>query len=191
MPKVINYTLSNEELKQIEDVIKTHPDAKARQRAQAIRYLHLGYKPKEVADLLLITQTSVYNIHTRWRETKLDSLVDRPRSGRPKRGGDEYDQQLEALLETDPQTLGYGFTVWNVERLLDHLEIQTGIRPHSNTLLNRLKRLGYVFRRPKHDLTNLQDPKAKETAAETLQELKKKPKRKKSNYSLWTKQQSA
>ena len=61
------------------------------------------------------------------------------------------------------------------------------MRVHKNTLLNMLAEQDYVFRRPKHDLGNLQDKEAKENAKEILEALKKKPNEAKSNYSLWTK----
>ena len=187
MPKKIDYTLTTEQLQDVEFAIKSHPDLRVRQRAQMIRLLHLGYTPQEVGELLAVTGALVYYRHVRWRESGLDGLATKPRSGRPRAGGDAYRQKLEQVIETDPKTLGYGFNVWTVERLLAHMDKETGTLVHENTLRNMLKEIGYVFRRPKHDLGNLQDKKAKETAGEMLDELKKKPIAKKSNYSLWTK----
>lgn len=189
MPKQINYTLTTEQLQLIETAIKTHPDLRVRQRAQMIRLLHLGHKPHEVGELLSVSGALVYFWHARWRESGLDGLVDRPRPGRPKAGGDEYRQKLEATIETDPHTLDYGFNVWTVKRLLAHMEQETGVLVHENTLRNMLEELDYVLRRPKHDLGNLQDEKAKATAQEIIEDLKKKPNGAKSNYSLWTKRQ--
>ena len=187
MPKKIDYTLTSQELGAIEKAIKTHPNSRARQRAQLLRLLHLGHKPEEVASLLSTTRTSVYNCHARWREIGIDSLVDQPRSGRPEKGGIDYLEKLDQLIKTDPHTLGYGFNVWTAERLIAHLKKETAIEVHENTLLNKLKKLNYVFRRPKHDLGNLQDKKAKETAKEIIEALKKKLNQEKSNYSLWMK----
>lgn len=187
MPKKINYTLTTEQLQSIEIAIRKHPDLRVRQRAQMIRLLHLGHKPEEVGDLLSVSAGLVYLWHARWRESGLDGLADKPRPGRPKAGGDEYRQKLEQVIETEPSTLGYGFNVWTAKRLLAHMEQETGVRVHENTLRNILLELDYVFRRPKHDLGNLQDEKAKKTALEILEELKKKPSEAKSNYSLWTK----
>lgn len=187
MPKKINYTLTTEQLQNVETAIKSHPDLRVRQRAQMIRLLHLGYKPQEVGELLSVTGALVYYWHARWRESSLDGLSNKPRPGRPRAGGDEYRQKLEQVVETDPKTLDYGFNVWTIERLLAHMEKETGTLVHENTLRNMLKELNFVFRRPKHDLGNLQDEKAKVTAGEILEELKKKPVAEKSNYSLWTK----
>lgn len=187
MPKKINYTLTTEQLQQVETAIKTHPNLRVRQRAQMIRLLHLGHKPEEVGALLSVTGALVYLWHSRWRESGLAGLVDKPKSGRPQAGGDKYRQKLTELIETDPQTLGYGFNVWTIKRLIAHLAKETGVRVHKNTLLNMLAEQDYVFRRPKHDLGNLQDKEAKENAKEILETLKKKPNEAKSNYSLWTK----
>jgi len=187
MPKKINYTLSTEELLTIERAIKSHPDPSVRFRARIIRLLHKGYKPEEIAELLAISRGQVYWWHKRWREEGLNGLSDKPRSGRPPVGDEAYRAQLEEVLDTDPQELGYAFTVWNVPRLLAHMEQETGVKMHENTLRNLLTDMGYVYRRPKHDLTPLQDAAAKARAEEVLDELKKKPALAKSNFSLWTK----
>ena len=92
MPKKINYTLTTEQLQQVETAIKSHPNLRVRQRAQMIRLLHLGHKPEEVGELLSVTGALVYLWHGRWREAGIDGLVNKPKSGRPKAGGDEYRQ---------------------------------------------------------------------------------------------------
>ena len=173
MPKRINYTLTEKELKQVEQAIKNHPDLRLRERARIIRLLHLGHKHQEVAHLLGISPSNVYWWHQRWRQEGLEGLSDRPRSGRPKVGGEAYRAKLEEVLNSDPHTLGLAFTVWGVPQLLPYMEAETGIGVHPNTLRNMLAELGYVYRRPKHDLSNLQDAEAKEAARQYLEELKK------------------
>jgi transposase len=187
MPKKINYTLTTEQLQTIETAIKNHPNLRVRQRAQMIRLLHLGHKPQKVGELLSVTGSLVYHWHARWRAGGLKGLEDQPKPGRPKIGGDVYRKRLAEIIEIDPHTLGYGFNVWTTKRLILHMEKETAVLVHKNTMINMLDELDYVFRRPKHDLGNLQDKAAKETAAEILEDLKKKPKQAKSNYSLWTK----
>ena len=187
MPKNINYTLTTEQLQIIEIAIKNHPNLRVRQRTQMIRLLHLGHKPQEIGGLLSVSGALVYMWHARWREAGLEGLMDKPKPGRPKVGGQAYRKRLAEIIETDPHTLGYGFNVWTTKRLILHMEKETAVLVHKNTMINMLDELGYVFRRPKHDLSNLQDKEAKETAAAILEDLKKKPNKVKSNYSLWTK----
>lgn len=187
MPKQINYQLSKNELEQVEKAQKTGSSPQVRQRATGIRLLHMGKKPAEVAELLNVTVSTVYEWHKRWRTRGIAGLEDEPRCGRPQLATAEYCTKLAGLLECDPQELGYAFTVWTLDRLIAHLEKETGIRLSDETLRNVLERNGYVYRRPKHDLKPLQDPAAKERAETLVEALKKKRKLEKSNYSLWTK----
>ena len=187
MPKKINYTLTESELTTIEQAIKNDPDLRVRQRAQIIRLLHRGQKPAEIAALLSISVGPVYWWHQRWREEGVAGLSDKARSGRPKIGDEAFRQRLAEILETDPQSLGFAFTVWTPGRLLTYLEQETGVSMHENTLRNLLEEMDYVYRRPQHDLRPLQDPAAKEQAQDWLDDLKKKPNERKSTFSLWTK----
>ena len=135
----------------------------------------------------MTTQTTVYNWHKRWRQTGLVGLEEQDRPGRPPLGGDEFKEKLEAVLQTDPGDLGYGFTVWTIERLIQHMGQETGVYVSEGTMHNRLADLEFVYRRPKHTLENLQDNDAKKRADALITELKKRQNQAKSTYSLWTK----
>ena len=115
-------------------------------------------------------------------------LANQPK-GRLKRKADEaYCQALEEAIEHDPGDYGYPFAVWAVERLRDHLERETGVRLSVSHLRVVIRKQGFVYRRPKHDLTSLQDPEAKEQARELLEALKKgHSQTTKLGSSLWTK----
>ena len=184
MPKRINFTLTERQLSEIEETIKSHADLRVRERARIIRLLHKGYPPAEVAELLVVSVGQVYWWHKRWQAEGIAGLADREREGRPALLGAAMRSQVEALLETEPKSLGYAFPVWTVGRLLRE---QMGVTMHKNTLRKLLAELGFVYRRPKHDLTTLQNAEAKATAQTMLDDWKKKPKPAKSNYSLWTK----
>jgi hypothetical protein len=80
---------------------------------------------------------------------------------------------LEETLDQDPRELGYRFAIWTVERLRDHLRLQMGVEMSVKRLGEIILERGYVYRRPKHDLKNLQDPEAKAQAEQRLEELKK------------------
>ncbi len=187
MPKIIRYTLTTEELQQVQDAITRHPDGKVRSRAQSVYLLHLGNKRDDVAKALCVTPASIANWHKRWREGGVENLKDKDRSGRPPKGGEPFKLTLEKVLTTDPHELGYGFSVWTIERLIEHMHKVTGVSVSDGTMFNRLEELDFAYRRPKHDLSNLQDKDAKERAETLISELKKRQNQKKSNFSLWTK----
>jgi len=174
-------------LLQVEHAIRSDMRAEVRQRATAIRLLHLGKDPKEVAEALAISLPTVYNWRTRWRAGGLEGLANRPKSGRPPIADERYCQVLEETLEKEPAELGYEFALWTVERLKAHLGKVTGKHLSANRLRVLLRKLGYRYRRPKYELTHLQDSQAKEKARVLLEELKKKRSETISNFSLWTK----
>jgi transposase len=120
--------------------------------------------------------------------TGIMGLQDQPRSGRPRKGTEEYCRLLQETLDTDPAVHGYSFTVWTAERLRDHLEQTTGIRLSIGRFTMLLEREGYVYRRPKQDLTVKQDQTAKQQATELLDELKRGRNMPTLSFSLWTKQ---
>jgi putative transposase len=187
MPKTLDFKLRESELEIIAKAVKTDKRSEVRQRAMGLRLLHEGHSPKEVAQIMSVSQPVVYDWHHRWHANGLEGLANRPKSGRPRKAGRKYVERLEEVIEQNPQDLGYNFTVWTADRLRHHMEKETGTRLGSTKFRALLKENDFVFRRPKHDLTDLQDPQAREAAEEWLKELKKAPKQERSTYSLWTK----
>ena len=187
MPKKINFQLPEAGLREIVEAIKRDKRPEVRQRAMGLRLLHEGKAPKEVGELLSVSQPTVYDWHHRWQAQGVEGLANRPKSGRRVKATAEYVGVLEQVVDQDPQVLGYAFSIWTTERLRLHLKDKTGIELKPTQFRALLKEHDFVYRRPKHDITNLQDPTARQAAEEWLQELKKAPKRARSTYSLWTK----
>lgn len=182
-----NYRLNEEELAIIESALKQDKRPEVRQRAMAIHLLHQGQGPTEVAKVLCVTRRSIYNWVEQWQRAGLEGLANQPGRGRKRKATVSYCEQLEAALEQEPKAYGYGFALWTTDRLRQHLYQQTGVNLSNNRLGDLLKSLGYVYRRPKYALPE----QAPETLAEfqaKLELVKKKPKPKKWNCSLWTKQ---
>ncbi len=118
----------------------------------------------------------------------LEDLASRPESGSPSIADEQYCQVLEETLEKEPAELGYEFALWTVDRLKLHLDKVTSKRMSANRLQVLLRKLGYRYRRPKYELTYLQDGEAKEKAEGLLEELKKKGSETISSFSLLKKQ---
>jgi transposase len=187
MPKSLSFQLTEEGVREIVQAIKHDTRPEVRQRAMGLRLLHEGKSPKEVAEFLGVSQPTVYDWHHRWQAAGIAGLANRPKSGRPVKATGSYVAELEKAVGQDPQELGYAFSIWTSERLRLHLKTQTGIELKPTQFKAVLKENDFVYRRPKHDLTNLQDEKARQAAEAWLEELKKAPKKAKSTSSLWTK----
>jgi transposase len=188
MPKKKDFHLNEIEHSQIKEAIRKDKRPKVAQRATAIHMLHQRHKVSNVAQTMAVSTVTIYKWFDRFREGGIDGLVNQPK-GRPERKADDkYLALLADALEQEPSELGYSFSIWTVERLRDHLEKETGVHLHVNYLSVLMKQQGFVYRRPKHDLTDLQDPDARERAEELIDELKKRrSKTPKSSSSLWTK----
>lgn len=187
MSRRVDFTLTDEQVTELEDAINHSPHAEVRQRAIAVRLLHKGYKPEQVAELVAISANTIWMWHRRWREGGMGGLQDQARSGRPRKATAEYCHILEETLNSEPASYGYSFTVWTMDRLRTHLEQKTGIRLSQTRFAMVLEREGYVYRRPKRDLTSKQNQTAKQQAAELLEALKKGRNTRIASFSLWTK----
>jgi transposase len=187
MPKPRDYHLNETELQAIEAAIRHDKRPEVRQRCTAIRLLHLGHKPEQVAEMQAVSKPTIYGWINRWRSGGLEKLANRPKSGRPSKADEEYGQALEEVIEKAPSDLGYDFTLWTIDRLRAHLEKETGISLSESRFRALLKRKGYRYRRPKQDLGHLQDKEAKADAAKMLEGLKKRSSETILSSSLWTK----
>jgi transposase len=181
------YQLKPKELAEIEKAIRQDKRPEIRQRATVIRMLHLGQKPEAVAEQQMVSVPTIYNWHKLWRADGIEGLANKSRPGRKPKATEEYCLKLEELLSKEPSEYGYRFAIWTSDRLRAHLEKETGIQLSEGRFRALLKKKGYRYRRPKHDLSHLQDEKAKEKAEILLEEMKKRASETISNSSLWTK----
>ena len=117
----------------------------------------------------------------------MTGLYYRPKSGRPRKSNVHYRRLLEGTLETDPASHRYTFTVWTSDRLRQHSEQQNGISLSRERFAILTDEMGYVYHRPKRDLTTQQDQNAKQQSADLLDEPQKGLNKPIASYSLWTK----
>lgn len=191
-----DYQLKPKEIAEIEKAIRQDKRAEVKQRATVIRLLHLGHKPELVAEQQMISVPTVYNWHKLWRENGVEGLANKARPGRKPKATDAYCLKLEEVLSKEPSEYGYRFAIWTSDRLRAHLEKETGIQLSETRFRALLKKKGYRYRRPKHDLSHLQDKAAKKKAEKLLEDLtpalaggarEKRASETISNSSLWTK----
>lgn len=190
MSRRVNFQLNETELGEIEKAMNHSPLPEVRQRATAVRLLHLGHSTEAVAEMLAVAASSVWNWHRRWRRAGIDGLANAAKSGRPAKADAGYLALLEQTLDSEPSELGFGFALWTINRLRRYLAEQTGVLLSYTRFRALLSKHGYVYRQPKHDLSALQDLDAQTTATELLDWLKKTPSTPTtgpSSSSLWTK----
>lgn len=187
MPKKLDFTLTDEALAELEDAIKHDPLKEVRTRSKVIRQLHFGRKPRELAEIFCVTQPTIYGWWHRYDLLGITGLANEVKKMPRRKVTDKYLALMDETLQSDPYELGYSFAIWTSERLRDHLDKKTGIHISIPWLNHVMAEAGYVYRKPKHTLTNKQDVDAKEAARSAIEELKKRPLTGRSGFSLWTK----
>jgi transposase len=189
MPKKPKYELTSEQVEAIKQATKS-TNAKVAKRALMIYALHMGHHPREVARLHGVAMSTVYYTVGKYREGGIEGLQHRRKPGRPRALSEEQQAELVRVVETAPQELGYQFTIWTIERLRHYMREEWGLDVSPGTVTNTLKRMGYVYRRPKKSLEHVQDKAAVEAFKRLLPELKKEHKQVSLGSSLWTKRDS-
>lgn len=151
---------------------RTDPDPRVRHRADGLLLVAGGLSVTHSATLIGCSRNSLRRWARRFLAEGRDGLVDHPRAGRPRK----LDMAAQALLETalaaSPLEYDYPVTTWTVADLTDLLG-RHGYQVSTATVYRALRRLGYRYRRPRHDLTHRQDADAVISTKHVLTELQK------------------
>jgi transposase len=166
--------LSNKEWDALDELRFGTADASVFRNATIILMSGVGRSKTSIAHDLGCSTGTVDIIRRRYRQSGLEGLTPRKPTGRTSRATPAYRTALREALQTPPQQLGYGFSVWSLARLGAHLQRQTGIGFSEDQLRRIVHQEGFSFQRPKHTMKGKRDEAAYVRAAAQLQTLKKK-----------------
>ena len=142
-------------------------------RATALLLLAAGVSAVEILQSLGISRNTLVNWKRRWVRQKHFGLDDAPREGRPPRMSSKHLRLLLRAVRRDPRHLGYAFARWTAPRLAEYVAQESNVRVTPAWISELLRRNGFVWRRTKRTMRNLQDRSATEKAWRALQRLKK------------------
>ena len=166
-------TLSEEETGALCQALKDWDDPAEVRRVRAVRLSSKGWKVPRIAEALDACRWSVRHWIDLYEAEGLEGLRTKPRSGRPPKVDDHYREVLRRTIETPPREMGLPFNRWTLPRLGIYMDKKTGVTVSAGHTSRLLKRLGYVYKRPRHDLSHRRDQKLYELKKEELEELKK------------------
>jgi len=118
---------------------------------------------------------TVNRVRRLYRQGGVQALYPIKPPGRPPRATPAFLREMKRAVQTNPLTLGYGFSNWSVVRLAEHLVKITGIRFSDDQLRRLLHQEGFSVHRPKHTMKGKRDETAYEKAKKKLARQKKTP----------------
>jgi len=165
--------LTSKEQKELAQLIRSNQDARIVRRSQMIRLSSQGKKAEEIAILWNVTTATILRTIHQFNAEGLWSLADKPRSGRPKKTNEQFVDLLKKAIKNIPRNLGYPFSSWTLDRLREYLGRETGVLLNPRYLSQLMARNGVVYRRPKHVMAHLRNPKDYNEKKAILEFLKK------------------
>ena len=166
--------LSDDEWEALDQYRFSAKDAEAFRNATVILMTGSGWSKFDISEQLGCSPATVDNVRKRYREGGLEGLRRRKAPGRVSKATPEYRAALREAVQTLPQLLGYGFSVWSANRLAKHLEKTTKISLGDDSVRAILKEEKFSFQRPKHTMKGKRDEVAYERAKSELLTMKKK-----------------
>jgi transposase len=135
--------------------------------AERIHYVLLfawGHPVAEIARLYQVDERTVATWLERFRTAGVNGLDDLPRSGRPRMANGAPQAEASRCLEDTPTRHGATRTTWTQRLLQRHLSERLGCCLSRSSVSRLIRRLGFVWTRPKLGL-KAADPQAAEREA--------------------------
>ena len=172
---MVRWKLSSKQWDALDELRFSTREAKVFRNATIILLSAAGNAKPQIAHELGCSTGTVDNARQRYREHGLAGLLPRTSPGRPSRATPAYRLALRQAVQTPPQSLGYGFSVWSLARLSQHLKRKMGIALSEDQLGRVLRAEGFSYQRPKHTMKGKRNEAAYERARRQLKTLKKRP----------------
>ncbi|MCA1607341.1 MAG: IS630 family transposase [Acidobacteria bacterium] len=156
-------SLSQEQQRSLNQIMRSHPSHRTRTRAHAILLSARHYSINQIADIFVVDRETVTSWLVRWEESQTEGLDDDPKSGRPSTLSDEEEKQAIEIVKEEPRSLK--------QQLLSVME-KFGKKLSLETLRNLCKRHGLSWRRIRRSLKGLRDETLFRQAKDEVEGLK-------------------
>lgn len=121
---------------------------KEERRKRAWALCQTGWKQKNIAEALGVTQGAVSQWIKRGRAGGEAGLTEQPKSGAPVRLSATDRQKLPGILERGAESFGYRGELWTCARVGKLIEREFGVRYHPAHVSRILKDLGWTPQKP-------------------------------------------
>jgi transposase len=139
----------------LDELYHKSKDPRLRTRAQMV-FLSVEQQltARAIAPIVRESEATVLRWLKRFIAEGANGLLDAPRAGRPATITEAYRQQLLEAVRRRPRSLNLPYSLWTLQRLVDYLAEQTGIRVSDETVRHILHQAGIVLSRPQHKISS-------------------------------------
>ena len=147
--------ITTEEFTVLDELYHRTKDVRVRTRVQMIL---LGAEEKKtapyIARIVRQDEQTVRRWIKRFNAEGINGLYDEPKSGAPKRVTDAYRERLLIVVRRRPRSLDQPFSLWTLQRLVDFMAEEKGLRFSTETVRLILKANDIVISRPQHKVSS-------------------------------------
>lgn len=153
--RALQIDISPEEIAALDQVYQTTKDVRLRMRSQMILLAgEQRMSVNEIAQIVRQSEQTVRNWLQRYHAEGLAGLADEPRSGAPRKVSEAYRQQVVNVVRQRPRSLEQPYSTWTLQRLVDYMAQQTGVRVSPDTVRLMLLEADIVLSRPQHKVSS-------------------------------------
>lgn len=156
--------LDEEQINDLNRVIKESKKSQVRRRAQVILLSSRDYSIDKIAEIYDVNRNTVSIWIDKWECEGISGLEDKPRSGNPCKLTDEEKELVVKLAKENPRS---------IPKIIALLAKQTGKRVSDTTIKRILKAADFTWKRIRKSLKNKRDDEEFEAALESTQELRR------------------
>jgi transposase len=132
--------LRAEDKKKLTRIMRYNETPRVRMRAHSVLLSAQGYSIDTIADIYQVHRNSVTEWIRDWEEEGYESLLDKPKSGRPTILNEAEQELAKQLIEESPRS---------TKKVISEIEKQTGKEISPDTLKRIIKGADYIWKRVK------------------------------------------
>jgi transposase len=142
--------LSKTELEKLFKLLGKDASVQSFQRVQAIKLSSKGHSIKGISEMLDVHYNSAYHWIRKYQLEGIDGLLDKPKSGRPRKISDSEMKIVESIVNEEPRSIKVS---------IPKIEKQLGTKISLWTVQRALKRINYSYKRTRKSLKHKRDEK--------------------------------
>jgi len=142
-------TLTESQRHTLETLMKHDPSPRARARAHSILLSSRRVTIKEIVKIYQVDRDTVSSWIKKWEQTGVESLYDKPRSGRPSKLTQEEKELAQHYIQEEPRCL---------KQVAERLSQKTAKRLSISSLKRLAKKARLRWKRVRKSLKSLRDP---------------------------------